>query len=52
MLHKIKWLAHLPAFPVIVVWMYLSGRRHNMPLSFIDHIQICFESWLEGYRGE
>ena len=50
MLHKIKWLAHLPAFPFVVVWVYLMGRRHHSPLTLVDNVHLCFEAWLQGYR--
>lgn len=51
MLHKIKWLVFLPALPVMVVWQYAASKMHSVQLTFVDHIRICFETWLEGYRG-
>ena len=52
MLHKIKWLAYLPAYPFMVLWMYAAGRKHNIQLTLADNARLCFETWLEGYRGK
>ena len=52
MLRKIKWLVFLPAFPVMVIWFYSAGKIHRVPLTFMDNVRICFETWLEGYKGK
>ena len=52
MLRKIKWLVFLPAFPVMVIWFYTTGKIQRVPLTFMDNVRICFETWLEGYKGK